>query len=123
MKRYINKFATIFAVAFMLVIGSVSSGISADQPEQVIKVTAKKFEYSPNEITVKKGMPVTLEFTSLDRLHGFNCPDLGIRSDIVPGKINRVRFVPQKTGTFPFHCDNFCGEGHENMTGNIIVTE
>ena len=122
MTRLINGFATICAVSFMLVIGSVCSGISADQPERMIKVTAKRFEYSPNEIIVKKGMPVTLEFTSLDRLHGFNCPDLGIRSDIVPGKVNRVRFVPRKTGTFPFHCDNFCGEGHENMTGNIIVT-
>jgi cytochrome c oxidase subunit 2 len=123
MARFTKSLTKICVVAFMLVIGSVCSGISADQSEQVIKVTAKKFEYSPNVITVKKGLPVILEFTSLDRLHGFNCFDLGIRSDIVPGKVNRVRFVPQKTGTFPFHCDNFCGEGHENMTGNIIVTE
>ena len=68
-------------------------------------------------------IPVTLEFNSLDRLHGFNCPDLGIRTDIVPGKVNRIKLIPDKTGTFPFHCDNFCGEGHENMTGEIIVTE
>ena len=39
--------------------------------EQVIRVTARKFEYSPNEITVKKGVPVVLEITSLDRDHGF----------------------------------------------------
>ncbi len=90
---------------------------------QVIKITAKKFEYNPNKITLKKGVPVTLEFTSLDRLHGFNCPDLGIRTDILPGKVSRIQFVPKKAGTFPFHCDNFCGEGHENMTGEFIVTE
>ena len=95
----------------------------AAENEQVIKITAKMFEYSPNQITVKKGVPVVLEFTSLDRLHGFNCPSLGIRTDIVPGKVNRLRFVPDKVGTFPFHCDNFCGSGHEGMTGTITVTE
>jgi cytochrome c oxidase subunit II len=95
----------------------------ADEAEQVIKITAKRYEYSPNTITVKKGIPVALEFTSLDRLHGFSCPGLAIRTDVVPRKVTTLRFVPQKAGTFPFHCDNFCGSGHEGMTGTIIVTE
>jgi len=112
--------ACLLAVA--LVVGAVAGAI-ADEAGQVIRVTAKRYEYSPSEITLKKGVPVTLEFTSLDRPHGFNCPDLGIRTDIMPGKVNRVHFVPQKVGTFEFHCDLFCGEGHETMTGKIIVTE
>jgi cytochrome c oxidase subunit II len=95
----------------------------ADEAEQVIKITAKRYEYNPSTITVKKGIPVALEFTSLDRLHGFSCPGLAIRTDIAPGKVTTLRFVPQKAGTFPFHCDNFCGSGHEGMTGTIIVTE
>ncbi len=107
--------------AFILL--SLGGYLIAAENEQVIKITAKMFEYSPNQITVKKGVPVVLEFTSLDRLHGFNCPSLGIRTDIVPGKVNRLRFVPVKVGTFPFHCDNFCGSGHEGMTGTITVTE
>ncbi|MGD0571877.1 MAG: cupredoxin domain-containing protein [Sedimentisphaerales bacterium] len=91
--------------------------------EQVIKITAKKFEYSPNKITLKKGVPVTLELTSLDRLHGFNCPDLKIRSDVSPEKVSTINFTPEKTGTFEFHCDVFCGIGHEQMTGTITVTD
>jgi Icc-related predicted phosphoesterase len=94
-----------------------------DQMEKVMSITAKKFEYIPNEIKIKKGVPVILELTSLDQAHGFNCPDLGVRADVNPGKISRVQIVPQKTGTFEFHCDIFCGEGHENMTGKIIVEE
>jgi cytochrome c oxidase subunit 2 len=95
----------------------------AEEKEQVIQITAKRFEYLPKDITVKKGVPVVLEFTSLDRLHGFDCPGLGIRADIRPGKVTQVRFVPQKVGIFPFHCDNFCGTGHEGMRGTITVTE
>jgi len=108
-------------VAFILI--STSSYLVSAENELVIQITAKRFEYSPKEITLKKGVPVVLEFTSLDRLHGFTCPSLGIRMDIRPGKVNRLRLVPDKVGTFPFHCDNFCGSGHEGMRGTITVTE
>lgn len=87
----------------------------------IIKVTAKQFEFSPSVIRLKKDVPVTLELTSLDAAHGFNCPGLGIREDIYFGKTTKVRIEPRKTGVFPFHCDIFCGEGHDDMTGKIIV--
>ena len=90
---------------------------------QVIKITAKRFEYNPREIRLKKGVSVVLELTSLDRLHGFNCPDLGIRGDINPEKVTRIDLTPQKSGTYIFFCDNYCGEGHENMNGTFIVEE
>lgn len=108
---------TVLTALFVSVAWSQTAG------DQVIRITAKRFEYSPREITVKKGIPVVLEFTSLDRLHGFNCPGLSIRADIPPKKTTVLRFVPEKAGTFPFHCDVFCGSGHEGMTGTIIVEE
>ena len=107
--------------AFILI--SIGGYLIAAENDQVIQITAKRFEYSPKEITLKKNVPVVLEFTTLDRLHGFNCPGLGIRMDIRPGKVNTLRIVPEKVGTFPFHCDNFCGSGHEGMKGMITVTE
>lgn len=101
----------------------VTNVFAVDMAEQTIKITAKRFEYSPNEIRLKKGVPVVLELTALDRLHGFNCPELGIRADVFPGKSSSVRLTPQKAGTYEFHCDIFCGDGHEGMTGAIIVEE
>ncbi|MBF0552320.1 MAG: cupredoxin domain-containing protein [Deltaproteobacteria bacterium] len=97
--------------------------VQAQEKERVIQITAKRFEYKPKTITVKKGVSVVLEFTSLDRLHGFNCPGLGIRTDVPPKEVTKLRFVPQKVGTFPFHCDIFCGTHHVDMTGTITVTE
>ena len=91
--------------------------------EQVIHMTAKKFEYSPDVITVKKGVPVVLEITSLDREHGFKLRDFGVRADIKPGETTRVRFVPTKSGRFPFRCDVFCGSGHEDMSGELVVVD
>jgi cytochrome c oxidase subunit 2 len=34
-----------------------------------------------------------------------------------------VRIVPDKVGRFVFACDNFCGDGHEDMEGVIVVSE
>jgi cytochrome c oxidase subunit II len=91
--------------------------------EQVVHMTAKRFEYTPNEITVKKGVPVVLEITSLDRDHGFKIPEFGIRADVKPGETTRVRIVPDRTGRFEFRCDVFCGSGHEDMSGELVVVD
>ena len=91
--------------------------------EQVIHLTAKKFEYTPNEITLKKGVPVTIEITSVDRDHGFKVPELGIRADVKPGETTRVRIVPDRVGRFEFRCDVFCGSGHEDMSGEFNVVD
>ena len=88
-----------------------------------IGLQAKKFEFTPSEITVKRGNPVTLVLTSLDFDHGFSCPDFKLRSDFIPGKEIELNFTPEKAGRYLFVCDNFCGEGHDDMSGVIIVTE
>ena len=94
---------------------------AANEPTQVVSVTARKFEYAPAVITLKRGVPVIIELTSLDRQHGFACPGLNVRADVNPGVISRVRVAPDRPGTYPFHCDIFCGEGHSEMTGKIVV--
>ena len=91
--------------------------------EREIHITAKKFEFTPDTITLKKGEPVVLVVSSQDRKHGFNLRGFGIRADVNPGDTARIRFTPNKTGKFTFSCDVFCGEGHEDMTGTIVVTE
>jgi len=118
-----NPILLITLITVLMFIFSTGTIFAADQKEIVIKITAKKFEYSPNSIKIKKGIPVILELTSLDRLHGFNCPRLGIRTNIEPGKVNRVRILAQKAGVYEFYCDVFCGSGHEEMTGKIIVED
>ena len=90
--------------------------------ERVIQVQAKKFVYTPNQIVLKVGEPVVLEFTSVDFVHGFKIPDMNIRADLPPGKVTQVRLTPDKAGEYDFLCDNFCGSGHEEMSGKITVT-
>lgn len=120
--RVLSKKILVMGIILLVISAFGAAALSAG-PEEVIKITAKRFEYNPKEITLKKGVPVILEFTSLDRLHGFKCSGLGIRTDIESGKVARVPVTPQKVGDFEFHCDIFCGSGHGNMVGMIHVVE
>jgi cytochrome c oxidase subunit 2 len=91
--------------------------------EQHVEMQAMKFDYLPDQVTVKKGKPVVLELTTLDRLHGFDAPSLGLHTQIEPGPPTLLRFTPEKAGSYGIHCDVFCGDGHEGMAGRIIVTD
>jgi cytochrome c oxidase subunit 2 len=97
--------------------------VMARAPEvRVIKVVAKKFDFTPNTIHLKQGETVELELTTEDVVMGFNLPYLKVRADIIPGRVSRLRMTPDKAGKLDFFCDIFCGSGHEEMTGTIIVT-
>lgn len=88
-----------------------------------VELTARRFAFSVRELHLKKGVPAVIDVTALDFPHGFNIPELGVRADLVPGKVVQVRFTPQKAGRFLFLCDNFCGSGHEEMNGVVIVDD
>jgi cytochrome c oxidase subunit 2 len=113
------------SVAVLLALGVIATdvGLQAAPQAKVIKISAKRFNYTPGNITVKKGQPVVLELTSKDVLMGLNLPDFNVRGDMIPEKVTRVRFTPDKTGTFTFVCDIFCGSRHEEMHGTITVID
>ena len=106
-----------------LLIGGAAAGTVrlAAQPANEISVAASRFEFTPDTVKVKVGRSVTLVLTSLDRIHGFKMPQLGIRTEIIPDQETRVTFTPEKTGSYAFFCDVFCGDGHEDMTGTLVV--
>jgi len=90
--------------------------------ERVIPIVARKFVFIPNEIAVRKGEAVVLEFTAPEVAMGFFAPALGLRTLIVPGETAHVHWTPDRAGRFDFLCDVFCGDGHEGMNGHLVVT-
>lgn len=96
---------------------------AATGPAQRIELKATKFDFAAKEIRVRKGQRVTLVLTTPDFVHGFSVPDFNARVDLVPGKSVELTFTPDRAGRFVFLCDNFCGEGHDRMTGFLVVTE
>jgi cytochrome c oxidase subunit II len=95
----------------------------AQDAPQVIKITASKFRFTPDHITLVKGQPVTLDLTSSDRVHGFMIRALKIDTDVKPGKVTAITATPQTAGTFTAICDHYCGLGHGNMKMKVVVEE
>jgi cytochrome c oxidase subunit 2 len=86
-----------------------------------IEVTAKKFGFTPGELTLKKGEPVVLVLKSEDVAHGIRIKELGIDLKATKGQTSEFTFTPDKTGDFVGHCSLFCGRGHGSMNLTIHV--
>ena len=89
---------------------------------RVIPLVARRYRYEPAEIALKAGEAVVIEIRALDFVHGMNIPDLGQRLDLLPGLVTRLELQPKEPGVIDFLCDNFCGEGHEEMHGRFVVS-
>jgi len=113
---------------------------AATEQVKIVAMTARKYEYSPNEIHLKKGTRVQLKIHPLDRTHGFKIslyPEgadqsgpPGLKFDapqdswkIEKDKERMIEFVAERAGTYPFKCSVFCGLGHGRMRGKLVVEE
>ena len=85
------------------------------------KMTAKQFAFEPSTIEVNKGDKVRLIVTSTDVPHGIAIPEYGINERLDVGKPVTIKFTADKQGSFTAFCSVFCGSGHSNMKGKIIV--
>lgn len=97
--------------------------VNASDNPKVIQITAKKFEFSPSQITLKKGEPVILRLSSSDRVHGFMSKPLKIDTDIPSDTSKDVAVTPDTAGDFTVICDHYCGTGHGNMKMKVTVVE
>ncbi len=88
--------------------------------ERTIHMGVRQYVWEPATITAKKGELVRLIIHNADVKHGLVIPDLGVNQDVLPdGAV--VEFVASKVGTFEFFCSVWCGEGHMEMRGKIVI--
>jgi cytochrome c oxidase subunit 2 len=87
----------------------------------VIDITAKRFAFAPDKITLAKGKTVKLRIHSEDVTHGFFLRPLKLDEEIPAGQTIEVTVTPQEAGTFTTICDHFCGANHGNMNMTIAV--
>jgi len=100
-----------------------AASAATEPTPKVVEISAKKFEFTPAQITLKKGEPVILRLSSSDRVHGFMSKPLKIDTDIAAGKTTDVEVTPDSAGDFTIICDHYCGTGHGNMKMKVSVVE
>jgi cytochrome c oxidase subunit 2 len=111
-----------FGIAIAVIAPKANLARANDNPK-VIEITAKKFEFSPSEITLKKGELVILRLSSSDRVHGFMSKPLKIDTDIPSDTTKDVAVTPDAAGNYTVICDHYCGTGHGNMKMKVTVVE
>ena len=124
MKKSTGTRFLVVAIVLLSALASMASTASAaDQPEEprVIAITAKRFEFVPSTITLKKGETVKLVVKSEDVTHGLFLRGLKIDTDLTPGETQQITVTPQVAGTFTAICHHFCGSGHGGMKLTVVV--
>ncbi|CAI8714252.1 c-type cytochrome [Pseudomonas sp. IT-P4] len=76
-----------------------------------------------NEVRLPLDRPVKVLLRAKDVLHDFYVPQIRSKMDMVPGMVSYFWFTPTKTGKYDVLCAEFCGVGHYNMRGHMIVEE
>jgi cytochrome c oxidase subunit 2 len=118
--RYI---ALITAIAMIVTASFWVKSTEAQAAPKRIEVAVKRFTFTPGEITLKKGEPVILVFTSSDVTHGITFKELTLKTKIAKGGSVELPFTPNQTGDFVGHCAVFCGSGHGSMTLTLHIVD
>jgi cytochrome c oxidase subunit 2 len=130
--------AIISAVGGILSIHAQAPDAKVGGSQQIIEVSAKKYEFTPSEIRVKSGARVELKVHSVDETHGIKLdlypegaadkskPGLIFDKPELNGKVEKdqdqiLDFVAQQPGTYQFRCAKVCGMRHGSMKGTLVV--
>jgi len=117
-------FAPRISFTFSAMLLFCSLALAGPEAPRRIEITASKFSYSPNQITLKKGEAVVLVLRSADVTHGLTIPEMNIvATEIKKGKDSEIPLTPTQTGHFTGQCARFCGTGHGSMILQIDVVE
>ena len=115
-------FLGIAAIVIIILIAAVLLNIRENSNTSAIgkeikefKVDAFRFGYKPNVITIEENDKVKISINNTDTIHGIRIPDLGISGN------ESLEFVADKSGEFNWYCNNYCGGGHSQMQGKLIV--
>ena len=74
-----------------------------------------------NAITVPINKVVEIETTGADVIHSWALPEMGVKMDAVPGRLNHTWFKATRTGTFYGECSELCGARHAFMPIEVKV--
>ncbi len=98
--------------------------VSADNPLGV----NPKDPYSADDIVVTGddlhlpiGRPVKVLLRSLDVIHDFYVPEFRAKMDLMPGMETYFWLTPERKGNFEILCAAYCGVGHPQMRGSVVI--
>ena len=85
-------------------------------------MVARRFAFEPSRIEVTVGERVRLLVVSADGVHGLEIKKFKVKKEIPRGTTPvPIEFTATDVGEFPILCSEYCGEGHNDMKGQLVV--
>jgi cytochrome c oxidase subunit 2 len=104
-----------------LIVGDDRSSAQSPEP-RVIEITARRFAFEPAEVAATVGEHLQLVVRSADGVHGLEIKKLKIKKEVPRGgEPVTIDFTVTTEGSFPILCSEYCGNGHNDMAGMLIV--
>ncbi len=95
---------------------------AAASAPRIIEVVASRFTFEPARIEVTEGEHIRLVVTSADGVHGVGIKKFRVEKAVPRGGTPiTIDFVASAAGEFPLLCSEYCGNGHEDMKGMLVV--
>ena len=86
-------------------------------------LVGSNFEYNLNEIRVKKGDTVTINFSVEEGMHDWKVDEFAEATEIIEaGETSSISFVADTAGTFEYYC-SIGNHRAMGMVGKLIVEE
>lgn len=94
---------------------------AASAPRE-ISIVASRFAFEPARVEVTEGERIRLVLTSADGVHGAEIKKFKVNKKIPRGGEQvTIDFVAGAAGEYPILCSEYCGKGHEEMRGTLVV--
>lgn len=118
---------SIAAVGTALLLGVTAMSSAQQDPAaasapRIIEVVARRFAFEPARIEVTEGEHIRLVVTSADGVHGVAIKKFRVEKSVPRGGAPiTIDFVASAAGEFPLLCSEYCGNGHDDMKGMLVV--
>ena len=96
--------------------------------DYTVRIVAKEWLFDAGQrrdepflITIPAGASLTVVATSMDTIHSLRI-GTGEPLMITPGRVTRHTQRFPVAGTYVLSCAYYCGPGHPQMTGSLVVT-
>jgi cytochrome c oxidase subunit 2 len=86
----------------------------------VIELTGLRLLEVDNPLYIPAYFPLRFLITSVDVLHSWAVPSLGIKVDAVPGRLSQVHIILKRAGEFYGQCSEICGVNHGFMPIKVV---
>lgn len=124
-KRFVLGVSMLFPRTWQVLVLAtliVSEVGAAGGAVRAFELTASRFAFEPAALEVNEGDTVRLTLRSADVTHGFAIKELKVKTAIPKGgEPVTVQFVAAEAGTYEFACSEYCGPGHRDMKGKLVV--